>query len=508
MMHRLCRGIQLSLAGLLLASIANFGQAQTASRYQLGVVGKFIQGQGYNVDQVVAGSAANRIVAQDDGATYRLEKDDIIVAVDGEMLTSAGSLIRQLNESRHRHGRSWISVLDKATGTERSFLAQLTKQNYSNSYSLGVIPKGTGKQGILVDTVTPGGPATKMWNQQFSTAWIDPDDEILSVNDFQTHDVDSLRAAIQTTAANDGVGTITIANHQKNGAIEQYNFRANAVGSRKIHYLVIGQSNTGHKSFDGMVSKSLADLDSTFRHIGHDMLGSARFVTGRQCTANHIKAALKDMHPKQNDAVIVYILAHGAYDQKGHFFQLEATQAEPSDTSAGKNMYRQEISKILAEMNVRLSVFISESCHSFGQFQRPDYRPAASTGATIGGLTPLEDLLLNYSGTIEINAAARDQFGWASSVYGGMYSYNFSKKLTSTGLNPEDGWRNILETVGQSTNLLYQNIRAAAVSSGNAPQAMVDQKQLTPTTFQFQISKDDSGIKPPRRKFRDMERVE
>ena len=467
--------------------------AQSANHYHLGVVGEAIPNFGYRVESVVPESAATRMVALDDGATYFLEKDDVIRGLGGNAIDSREDLLRAIWETRSRHGRSSLTIFDSKTQSERQFKIQLKKLDPAASYTLGITP-AQGENGIIVSAMDPNGPAANMWTRQMPKAWLDPGDEILSVNGFATENAQMLRAAIQTVASNDGVGTLRFKNNKQGGVVEEFSFRADRQVAPRVHYLIIGQTAEPNKNFNKMVELSLSDMDNMLGMLGPEMVGSARFVDGRQCTAGNIRKALNEINPAPQDAVFVYMLVHGAYDQKGQFFQLSATQAEENDSTAGQDLYRSEIRNALAKMGARLTVFITESCNSEGEFQKPDRVFTSSGGVTVNNLTLLEDLFLNYRGVIETNSAAKDQLGWGNDHYGGFFTYNLANQATNLGAD-SNGWQEFMEKIAQGTGLTYQQSRQGAIKAGR-PQAMIDQLQLTPISFQFQVAREESGIRP------------
>ena len=309
----------------------------------------------------------------------------------------------------------------------------------------------------------------------------------MSVNGMATPNSAAVVQALSATR--NGVATLKVRN-VNDGAIYSFFAEPARVSSGpKIHSVIAGQSATSQntptedaKRFDFGIAIDLAHLDMLTRHIGHELIGSSMILQGNQFTAAEIKKAVDAIRANPNDTIFVYFSGHGAYDSNGHRFTLD-----------GRDLYRKEIRSILDQKNVRLSVFISDACNGDSTPMPQDLgRPASSGGLRITGLTKFESLLLNYRGTIELNAADKDQLGWSNTLVGGYFTYQFAKYLTKE--NPND-WKEALNAIANNSDVYYQRRRTDEISRGTAGPAMRSQLELTPEFFRFNVQSAPSGIR-------------
>ena len=185
------------------------------------------------------------------------------------------------------------------------------------------------------------------------------------------------------------------------------------------------------------------------------------------------------------------------HDSNGHRFTLDGT-----------DLYRKEVRKILAGKNVRLSVFLSESCNGYSPPSAEDLaHPASSNGFTISGLTKLESLFLNNRGVIELNSADTGQLGWGDGTIGGIFTFQFAKYMTSKTDSP-NSWEEAINEIANRSNKYYQVMRADELKLGDPDEDMRNQVEMTPKLFQFNVQSSPSGIQVDTREFIGVEPVE
>jgi len=308
----------------------------------------------------------------------------------------------------------WVSVHLSENDTDGEMFLVQAQPASLNQYRLGITAAPGPNGGASVVEVPADSPATKMWlpTQTEKNITLEAGDEIMSVNGVASS---NSNAVIQGLAkSKNGVATLKVL-IVRTGNTETFYVEPGRVNlGPTVHYVIAGQSAAGNDTFDYGIVLDMEHLDMLTRHIRHELVGSSVILRGNRCTAAEIKNAITSINANPGDTIFIYFSGHGAYDASGHFFTLD-----------GPHLYRKDIRKILQQKNVRLSVFVSDACNA-DSTPLPDHiaRPAGATEFTTNGLTKFESLLLNHRGTIELNAADKNQYGWSNTIVGGYFSSN------------------------------------------------------------------------------------
>ena len=496
----------------LLANCNQFAfsqQQNTEPLYYHGLTGHFDQNQTYAnagliVDEVAAGSPFKKMQSlEKHGPARALRKGDRISGFGGGSISTVREFNEQIDDAKHRHGRMYVSINSSDLDSDGEMFLVQAQPVRKNGFRLGIIGAAGPNGGTAVVEVPAGSPATKLWSptQTERTIYLEKGDEIMSVNGIAT--LNSAAVVQALSKSENGVATLKVRN-VNDGAI--YTFFAEpsrTATSPKIHYVIAGQSATSKfnptadaKNFDRGIKLDLIHLDMLTRHVRHEFVGSAILLQGDRCTAAEIKKAVAAIDSNRDDTIFVYFSGHGAYDQNGHFLAL-----------GGPRLYRKEIQKILKRKSVRLSVFVSDACNGDATPPKNLGRPASSGGFTTNGLTKIESLLLNYRGTIDLNAADKDQLGWSNTLVGGYFTYQFTKYLTSQKNDTRD-WKKALNAIAENSNSFYKKTRADEITRGTARAAMKQQLEMTPEFFQFAIQPAPAGIRVGPRTFEGVKPVE
>ena len=445
--------------------------------YYHGIAGHFDANQTYAnsgliVDKVNADSPFQKMESFETGRIRTLRVGERISSLGDGTLGSVREFNQQINQSKHRHGRMLVTVHSADGSSQEDFLvqAQPLKQN---NYRLGINAAPGPNGGSSVIDVPAGSPATKMWSptQTEKNIALEVGDEIMSVNGVAAPNTAAVIQGLSN--CKNGVATLKVLN-VRTGNVETFFAHPRRVNpGPKIHYVIVGQ--TDDRSIGEHARRNLEQLEMFTRHIRSEFIGSSQILEGRRCNAKDIKNAVSAIDSGPDDAIFVYYIGHGTYDSNGHRFALD-----------GSDLYRKEIRQIVASKNVRLSVFLSESCNVYSAPRPQDLvQPASSNGFIITSLTKLESLFLNHRGSIEINSADTDQFGWAHGPVGGIFTFQFSRYMTSQKDNPQD-WAEAINAIASRSNEL----------------------QMTPKVFDFNVQSSPSGIQVGNREFVGVKPVE
>lgn len=473
--------------------------ANAAPIYYLGLTGHFDQNPtyanaGFIIDKVAADSPFLKMWSWETERLQKLRPGDRISSLGDGGMRSFRDLNSQIDQAKHRHGRMQVSVHRSSDRDQEGQMYLIQAQPFATGgYRLGITARSGPNGGALVDQVTAGSPATKMWSetQTERIIFLEPNDEIMSVNGMATADSAAVIGALATSGQNNGVATLKVRN-VRTGGLEIFFAKPDSVASGpKVHYVIAGQSSTGEDGFDYGIQIDLENLDELMLHVRHEFVGSSTILQGSQCTSAEIKKAVSSINANPNDTIVVYYSGHGGYDQNGHFLALK-----------GGRFYRKEIAKILTQKSVRLSVFVTDACNGYsGEVPQNQAGLAGAHAFTTDGMTTFESLLMNHRGVIDINAADKDQFGWSDTAIGGYFTFQFAKHLTSSDENPKD-WQEAFNAIATNSNAYYVQQRKDAINRGSVGKSMKQQTEMTPEVFQFNTQSAPSGIRVGPRTFK------
>ena len=479
-------------------------QRNTEPLYYLGITGHFEANQTYAnsgliVDKVAKDSPFRTMVSLERGEVRSLRQGERISSLGDGTFSSPGEYYKQIDQSKHRHGRMVVTIHSSDRDTDGKMFLIQAQPLRKPEYRLGITAAPGQNGGAVVTNVSPGVPATKLWSptQNERNIALEPNDEIMSINGSATP---NSTAVIQALASSEnGVATLRVRN-VRTGAIEIFFAEPDRVSSGPmVHYVIVGQSATREESFDYGIMLDMRHLDMLTRHIRHEFIGSSVILEGEQCTAANIKKAVSAIDAKPDDTIFVYYSGHGAHDSNGHRFTLD-----------GHDLYRKEVAAILKQKRVRLSVFVSDSCNGDSTpIPENTAQPAGWGELRTTGFTKFESLLLNYRGVIDLNAADKNHLGWSDTQVGGYFTYQFAKYLTNPQSNPKD-WEEALNAIANNGNAYYKQSRTEEIESGRSTDvtaAMKKQLEMTPEVFEFSVQSAPAEISVGPRTFEGIEPV-
>ena len=244
----------------------------------------------------------------------------------------------------------------------------------------------------------------------------------------------------------------------------------------------------GNQGFDQVIDLSTSRMAQIVgEQIDAAKLRTNTSLVGASCSAASITNAIDNLNAGPDDAILVYFIGHGAYDSSsgGHFFDFNTN-----------DLPRNQVSNRLQNKGARLTVFVSESCNKVGQAR-------LARGVTFGPgqgqqKRALQDLLMNYRGTVDVNSTQQGQLGWGDGN-GGYFS---QKLFSNLDANPSNAnWQDLINQVGQQANTMFQDYRQQKLNQyASNPVALNDpnefsiktdldsQSQMTPAIYQMSVS--------------------
>ena len=171
-----------------------FAQQQNAKPlYYLGITGHFEANQTYAnsgliVDKVAKDSPFRTMVSLERGEVRTLRQGERISSLGDGTFSSPGEYYKQIDQSKHRHGRMVVTIHSSDRDTDgKMFLIQAQPLRKSE-FRLGITAAPGQNGGAVVTNVPPGVPATKLWSptQNERNISLEQNDEIMSINGLAT----------------------------------------------------------------------------------------------------------------------------------------------------------------------------------------------------------------------------------------------------------------------------------------------------------------------------------
>lgn len=508
--------------------LSSLGGALTAQQYDLQFMG-VPTAQGYLVQSVTPGGAATRLQSAINPAqTGALEPNDLVVAINGISINSGAQLQQAIASLGSTGGQVRLTLRDVRTGLVSDWMFQAANKGFGPGpptpgpatgakYELKIQGQLLPGQGIQITSVTPGGPATRLQspsNPNFAA--MENGDVIVSINGFPVLTAQQYEAAMASLAATGGRAKIGLLD-VRTGSVSNWTTQADLIGTPnpspnpnpgpgpgpgpnpnpnpglagpgKIHILLVGMSATSSTGFNSSVKESLRQLNNVVDGIQPGVLGSRATLADNQCTAPNIIGSINSIPVSPNDSIFVYYVGHGANDvSRGHYFDFPSGQ---------QDLPRATVENALASKHARLSVFISESCNRVGQIEAAF---GYSGGNPPTGRTPLEVLLSDYRGVVDVNSTTQGQLGWGTASAGGFFTAALTANLLTSNI-PD--WSTLINTTGQQANdrfLLMRNSQLQKLSNdptaandpdkANLMQQLQSQTAMTPQVYQLNVSRN------------------
>ena len=184
-----------------------------------------------------------------------------------------------------------------------------------------------------------------------------------------------------------------------------------------------------------------------YNHPGSAWTGP-EFSQSDDNVAEDIMTAIRNCPAGPSDTIVFFWHCHGSFNENGHVLWLSCDR----DIA----MYRSKIRNALLAKNARLTVFMTEACHS--------YCPSPFAAAPASGLQPqtvppiFNTLFFNNRGLVEYNASSPGQTSWNNNYVIGAYFTHYLCEYIKSHLNSSISWKTLLDNV-ESNVLSCPNFR-------------------------------------------------
>jgi Caspase domain len=249
----------------------------------------------------------------------------------------------------------------------------------------------------------------------------------------------------------------------------------------KIHVIIAAATNDS--LLREAIDLSVASLKRTLTGSVDPTSINIQLVEGANCNAFGIASAIKGLQVGFKDGILLYYLGHGAYDPSlvdkdpygGQFFDFPGT-----------DLLRRAVWSHLDAKPVRLKLLISDSCNNSSHASMKEklvVGAAPYAGVDVKGTTNLEWLLLGHAGTLDINAASRDEFAWYSNDYGGWFTQSLIPVVSR-----HSAWSQVVATLPVEANQTFQRNKrrflGIPATTATVPVELLNrQPRLTPMIF-------------------------
>ena len=463
-------------------------------QYQLG----FVPGNsphGVLVQTVTQGGPMTKLIGANGQQVYA-EARDVVVSVNGQRTPNVQVLRSVLANLSATGGRASIQLMNHRDGVIGSYSVQATAVQSSNqsssptltgqpaSYSGVGVTAAPGRvgntSGMVIQSAASNSPLLRMRDATGNQIKVDPGDLIVAIGGRATTSGQSLVNAYQNAGQSFQISLYD----SRTGRVTQFTASKGGAGPKvqpppqrtaRIFVLMLGMTDQNIASSVSASMRRMAGIVQT--QIQRSTLGAEPVTLhGSNYTANHITQAIRGFNAGPNDAIFVYYIGHGSYENGGHVLNL----------SRGNKLARATLSNELRAKNARLTVLVSESCSNSTRGGRTGGDGSAPTSLKRN----LQTMLLNGRGVVNVNSSSRGQFGFGNPEGG-----YFSRFVHSYLEDAKSGvtWASLVKYASEQQSATYKQIRSKAISDMqqqlNAG-VLDDRGKKTLRAFQGQASLD------------------
>jgi hypothetical protein len=331
-------------------------------------------------------------------------------------------------------------------------------------------------EGLKLAWVDAHGPGAWLeTNQRDVYAQLEPGDLITAVNEVKFQNREQFGSILGQGALKNRTVSITVRdggnNVESTYVARPIRVKALPPAKKKIpvemratnvRAIIVGQTAdpTIGKAVEASIEqlKALLQLkNGTLPSRGLEELIELVILTGNDASPKKILSEIVRMEVKRTEALLFIYLGHGAYDPTkippgfndvsgGHYFALSNT--------AGQDLMRAVVGNELLKKQPRLLVMISDACNVNVPAQVP--RRPQDIDAYEGDNWALGNLLLDYEGSIDLNSARRDSFGWCDNGTGLWFTHALCQVADPTRYQGDFvTWPDFLATVTKESNRLF-----------------------------------------------------
>ncbi len=261
------------------------------------------------------------------------------------------------------------------------------------------------------------------------------------------------------------------------------------VSNSKLH--VIYAALTDDSSIGNFIKLNVPEFQRLIEtQIRQDRRGSFVTLTGANCNASSIIAAVDALSVAPQDSIFVMYEGHGAYDPaisggdpaQGHFFSL------PNGDLPRKDLLHHVLAK-----RPRFTLLMSDCCNSASKVSLRTYQAVETKLHAHTGWRALEELAFCYRGVLDVTACSRDELSWFSSDIGGWFSHTMIYSLSNMTTEPSRKWDPIWTRISKKTDELFAQKKQ---QFGATNQQLNNQARQVPMAFAFDVTRDEPSDTP------------
>jgi hypothetical protein len=254
--------------------------------------------------------------------------------------------------------------------------------------------------------------------------------------------------------------------------------------AKRLHVLLVCDTNAAN--IDKGVAVNAGAIEEILGEIFRDRpqrLGSLpRVLRGDEATPQSVLEAIARIPVDPGrDAILFYYAGHGAWDpnrlpsgeEVGHFFAM-----------SGGPLRRSVVREALLNRSPYAVFLLSDCCSSFAPIPRTERRvPAEWAG--------FQDLFFRHRGLVDIQGAARGEFGWYNDTIGGLFTRSLvvllcqpRSSIRLDGMEMRIRWEDdFFPRLKRGTLDLFQKTKAGATRRPDGSDDILDAIAQTPSKF-------------------------
>ncbi|MBX9584750.1 MAG: hypothetical protein K2X87_30980, partial [Gemmataceae bacterium] len=232
-------------------------------------------------------------------------------------------------------------------------------------------------------------------------------------------------------------------------------------GFRRSAALLVGMAATapGLQPADAAVLTTSGDAVLPRRPGGRPEPGATALRTAFD--RDDVEAAVRDLRVGKDDALVCFVLAHGAHAADGWPAD-DASQGHRFEQGNAR-LTRYDLLAALRAPNPALVVLMSDSCgQQLPPAQPPPKKDGPPAAAALAGSPLMDHLLRDYRGVVDVNACTKPELAWYWDPAGGDRIGHFTAALIRANRSDTPlSWDGYLDRVGKLTDERYQDMRRA-----------------------------------------------
>lgn len=194
-------------------------------------------------------------------------------------------------------------------------------------------------------------------------------------------------------------------------------FPLSRLEAQTMHVLLVAMTNDQNVGRGVGVDQS--NLEMLFRALVPRNQLDLVMLSANDVSWEKIIGTLQRFQARQSDAMVFLYTGHGAYDQRGHHFQMPD----------GDRLYRATVVREVARRGARLDAVLSSACNVFSPLMAA---PALAPPAVTGVAPVFDELFFRSQGLVDINGSSEGEYGFANSSTGTTFFFPlFSFWLTN-----------------------------------------------------------------------------